>query len=65
MTLSGDDFAGWTPYRPPWYPADLPEPGTIVLVASGDVVSNYARWERSLEPGELARLVREHREAQP
>lgn len=48
------------PYRPPWYPFD-DDPWAIILVASGDVVTKYARWTRSLPPGELVRLIREYR----
>lgn len=50
-----EDFA---PYRPPWYPHD-DDPWQIVLVASGDVVTKYAEWARSLPPGELKRLIAE------
>lgn len=60
--MSGpEDFAPVEPYRPPWYPHD-DDPWRIVLVASGDVVTRYAEWTRSLPPGELSRLIRAHRE---
>ena len=52
------------PYRPPWYPFD-DDPWAIVLVASGDVVTRYARWTRSLPDGELKRLIREYQESRP
>lgn len=55
-----DEQPRFEPYRPPWYPFD-DNPWTIVLVASGDVVTKYARWERSLPPGELLRLIRAYR----
>lgn len=50
------------PYRPPWYPHD-DNPQTIVLVASGDVVTKYARWTRSLPDGELLRRIHEWQRA--
>lgn len=58
-----EDFEGWEPYRPPWYPADLPNPNTIVSSMSDNRVTNYTRWTASLEPGELLRRIAEHREA--
>lgn len=48
------------PYRPPWYPHD-DDPWAIVSSLSGDVVTKYVRWERSLPPGELRRLIAEYR----
>lgn len=54
-----EDLADWQPYRPPWYPLD-DNPQTIVLVASGDVVTKYEQWVRSLPPGELERLIAEY-----
>lgn len=54
-----DDFAPVEPWRPPWYPHD-DDPWRIVLVSSGDVVTRYSEWTRSLPPGELDRLIAEH-----
>lgn len=61
MTLTGDDFAGWEPYRPPWYPEHLPNPWVYVNTMSDAQVTNYSQWVASLEPGELRRLVAEYR----
>lgn len=49
------------PHRPPWYPNQDPHhnPWTI-----GDALNNkthYAIWADSLAPGELVRLIKEHR----
>lgn len=55
----------WTPYVPPWYPDRGPDhnpwatdPATIM---SGGRTF-YATWVEGLEPGELERLIAEHRE---
>jgi hypothetical protein len=49
------------PYRPPWYPFD-DNPWEILSSMSGDVVTRYQQWVRSLPEGELKRLVREYRD---
>lgn len=58
----------WAPYRPPWYPNQDPshnpwatDPATIQ--AGGRTF--YASWMESLKPGELERLVAEHKAATP
>lgn len=48
-------------YRPPWYPVDLPNPWTFINTMSNAQETNYSRWCKSLPPGELQRLIREHR----
>lgn len=50
------------PYRPPWYPADAPHPWTAdpATMQSGQE-TYYGTWCKSLAPGELERLIREHR----
>lgn len=47
------------PYRPPWYPLD-DNPQQIIASLSGDVVTNYEKWVRSLPAGELLRRVGEY-----
>jgi hypothetical protein len=49
------------PYRPPWYPHD-DNPWEILSSMSGDVVTRYTQWCRSLPEGELKRLVNEYRD---
>lgn len=56
----------WTAYRPPWYPNRDPlhnpwatDPSTYM----GGQETFYGTWVKSLEPGELERLIREHQEA--
>jgi hypothetical protein len=61
VTLTGDDFAGWEPWRPPWYPDDLPNPWVYVNTLSDAGETNYSKWVGSLPDGELSRLVAEYR----
>lgn len=54
----------WTPYRPPWYPDDLPDPMQMTGETGGAAKTNYEAWRNTLAPGELRRLIAEYRATQ-
>jgi hypothetical protein len=52
----------WEPYRPPWYPADAPDPFlTDPSTMQGGSRTYYSTWVDTLPPGELVRLINETR----
>jgi hypothetical protein len=51
-------FAGFVPYRPPWFPAELGDPWAVVAVGG---ITAYEKWVDGLADGELVRLIAEHR----
>lgn len=52
---------GWEPYRPPWYPADLPEPFTSTGDSGLATGTHYEKWCAKIGTPELQRLIAEHR----
>lgn len=67
MSKQTDSLAAWEPYRPPWYPEHDPNHNpwsTDPATYQQGHECFYTTWSKSLEPGELQRLIREHREAQ-
>jgi hypothetical protein len=49
------------PYRPPWYPNQDPHHNPWAIPVSVTGKTNYENWCDTLAPGELARLIAEHR----
>lgn len=61
-----DEFPDWTPYVPPWYPNQDPAHNpwaTDPATYQQGHETFYSTWVKSLEPGELDRLIAEHRQA--
>jgi hypothetical protein len=64
---AAEEIREWEPYRPPWYPDRDPDrnpwstdPDTYQ--SGGETF--YATWMKSLEPGELDRLIKASREGE-
>jgi hypothetical protein len=49
------------PYRPPWYPNQDPHHNPWAVEWSVTGKTHYENWLDSLAPGELLRLIEEHR----
>lgn len=49
------------PYRPPWYPNQDPNHNPWLMAEPVSGLTHYQVWVASLAPGELVRLIAEHR----
>lgn len=54
---------GWEPYRPPWYPKDLPAPFVSIGGSGGNAgKTHYEEWCDKIGAKELQRRIRAWRE---
>lgn len=50
----------WEPYRPPWYPKDLPEALTMTGDTGAAAATNYGAWCDRIGAEELQRRIAEY-----
>lgn len=51
----------WEPYRPPWYPPELPDPFTSTGDSGPAAGTHYEKWAERIGAEELQRLIAEWR----